>query len=345
VPFASGSTHTISGCAAKQNSGAGNETQYAPATTPVPLSERTESQSASNSTLDEDVRQKTTTKTMSAPDAAMQDTELSRAISDRRTAPQTPLKADGWQRAFEELDLNTVYPTIISGIKDGFSFGFPTIYTTYTPINSNSLRNNQEAFTALAKNELRAGRWIGPISHDLVIKELGPYQTSPISIITSSSNPEKKRVIQDFSHPRTPRDGITSINSAIDDSAFACTWGTAAVVEALICSLPPGSEIAIRDVSEAFRSIPAHPLQWPAAVIRLSETLRYIDVCGVFGAKPMPGVHGTVTDGACDIFRGKGLAAVASGSANSIHTTWMGPVNECPITHGLAIDTKHFHVR
>jgi hypothetical protein len=75
----------------------------------------------------------------------------------------------------------------------------------------------------------------------------------------------------------------------------------------LIAHLSPGSEAATRDVAEAYRTIPLHPSQWPAAVVRAPGELYYIDKCLSFGAAPSAGVYGHVADAAAEIFRSEGI--------------------------------------
>src|SRR5260370_1301733 len=66
---------------------------------------------------------------------------------------------------------------------------------------------------------------------------------------------------------------------------------------------PPGSEAAMRDVAEAYRTIPLHPSQWPAMVVRAPHDTYYIDKCLSFRAAPSASTYGHVTDAAAEIFR------------------------------------------
>lgn len=73
--------------------------------------------------------------------------------------------------------------------------------------------------------------------------------------------------MHNFSHPHNPSPKTTSINLHIDSDAFPCTWGTFVAVALLISQLPPGSQASIRDVVEAYWTIPVAPAQWPGLVI------------------------------------------------------------------------------
>ena len=71
--------------------------------------------------------------------------------------------------------------------------------------------------------------------------------------------------------------------------------------------LPIGSEVATRDVAEAYRTVPLQQSQWPAAVVWISDSHGCIDTCVVFGSTPSAGIYGHVSDAGCEIFRAHGL--------------------------------------
>lgn len=93
----------------------------------------------------------------------------------------------------------------------------------------------------------------------------------------------------------------------MDPDNFPSTWGTFHVLALTISRLPPGSQIAIRDVSEAYRTVPIHPSQWPGAVVRISEDQFCIDTCMCFGLSPSAGAYGNLADAGLDLFRAKGI--------------------------------------
>jgi hypothetical protein len=82
-----------------------------------------------------------------------------------------------------------------------------------------------------------------------------------------------------FSYPHTPTSTTASINYSIDTDLFPC-----ATVCFIIHNLPPGSQAAIRDVAEAYRTIPITPCQWPGLVIKLRDEDTFaINTCNNFG--------------------------------------------------------------
>lgn len=187
--------------------------------------------------------------------------------------------------------------------------GFPSISVTFNPPNDVSLSEHPEKFEAIVAKEFDRGRYLGPYSRAELEYLIGPFQSSPLSLIPKPHKPQSLRLIQNLSYPRIPRNGFSSINSSIDSSLFPFTWGTFSATSLLICTLPPGSQAACRDIAEAFRTIPMHPSQWPGAVVRLSNDVDIyaLDTCSMFGGSPSPGVHGHVADAGADLMRYTGI--------------------------------------
>ncbi|KAG6328190.1 hypothetical protein ID866_10899 [Astraeus odoratus] len=88
---------------------------------------------------------------------------------------------------------------------------------------------------------------------------------------------------------------------------FPTTWGKFSIIYDLITYLPPGSEVATRDVAEVYRTIPLHPSQWPANVVRISESLGCIDTNLAFRATLSAGVYGHLSDAFCEILHHHGM--------------------------------------
>jgi len=101
-----------------------------------------------------------------------------------------------------------------------------------------------------------------------------------------------------------------SINHNITAEDFPTTWGKFSLIYDLIARLPPGSEAATRDVAEAYRTIPLHPSQWPAGVVKISDTMGCIDTNLAFGSTPAAGAYGHIADVCCEIFRSHGIGPV-----------------------------------
>ena len=90
------------------------------------------------------------------------------------------------------------------------------------------------------------------------------------------------------------------------------TWGTFSTVSLLIHRLPLGSQLATRDVTEAYRTIPLRHSQWPSTVVRLGDDSFAIDTALCFGAGPSAGMYGTVWNAAVDILQFEGIGPISS---------------------------------
>jgi hypothetical protein len=259
-----------------------------------------------------------TTSAISARDVVTRATELRTAVERRRSNPLTPLNVAVWADLLYKSGLLSRYPALVPGLSRGFNVGIRRITISYTPHNSVALQRDAAAFNTVARRELESGRWIGPLSLASATAELGPIHISPCSVIDKKPNPEnphappKKRLIQDYSSPAIPRDGVLSINDTIDISNYPCTWGSAGITELLVWTLPDGSKLAIRDVENAYQSIPLHESQWAGAVVRLDDQHVAIDTCGAFGQRAVGGVYGDVRDAGCDLMRWRGLGLICA---------------------------------
>jgi hypothetical protein len=232
----------------------------------------------------------------------------------RSERPLTPLVADAFEQSLRAAGLTSRYPTLVPGLRSGFHVGFPPISAHFAPLNSKSLLDHPAFFSDLAQVEFVSGRWLGPFPEAELRQALGgSFHSSPCSVLEKIVDPDnphiptKKRLIQNYSYPHSPTNCISSINSHIDIEAFPCTWGTPACLEFIIWTLPPGCEIAIRDVKGAYRNVPLHPSQWAAAVVRVDATTFALDTNGAFGVTSMGGVWGLIADAFCDIMRARGI--------------------------------------
>lgn len=239
-------------------------------------------------------------------------TGLRTALELRRLDAASPYKPETWQRHLHEAGLQGKYPDLPDGLRFGFSAGIPRIFQTFAPPNHSSITLHSTEFNDIIQTEFQKGRYFGPITRAEVESLIGPFQTSPLSIIPKPGRPGKFRIIQNLSSPHSPRDSITSINSAIDSNQYPCTWGTFSVICLLIRRLPPGSQAAVRDVKEAYRTVPIKPDQWPGLVVRLDEGDSFaIDTRDCFGLASGGGVYGRLGDAGTQIMRARGIGPIS----------------------------------
>lgn len=236
-------------------------------------------------------------------------TEPKDALERRRLMPLTPYKAEAWRQELRRAGLLERFAKIPDGLRLGFKIDFPPVKSIQVPPNKSSITEYQIEFESIIQKELDKGRYIGPFRAETLESIIGPFQSSPLSIIPKPGKPGKFRIVQNFSFPVSTNVSHPnpSINSYINANDFPTTWGKFSIIYLIIANLPPGSEAATRDVAEAYRTVPLHPSQWPAGVVRVSDSQFCIDTCTAFGATPSAGVYGHVADAGAEIFRSNGI--------------------------------------
>ena len=189
----------------------------------------------------------------------------------------------------------------------------PNITRSFTPPNNPSINIHCDAFNTILHKEFSKQRYIGPFTQDLLKSLIGPFQSSPLSIIPKPGKLGKFRLIQNLSYPNTPRLGEPlSINSQVDPTLFPCEWGSFHTACALVLALPPGCQGATRDVAEAYCTVPLHPSQWPALMVRIADepALFAVDTSLCFGYRPSAGTYGLVRDAGLEVLQAAGLGPV-----------------------------------
>jgi len=212
------------------------------------------------------------------------------------------------------------YHKIPRGLQEGFSFSYAPITSTQIPPNKDSVIDFTEVFQETVAAEIRKGRYIGLLSQEEVEIIIGPFQTSPFSVIPKPGKPGKFRLIQNLSFPCVTSRLYPnpSINSGVNPDNFPCTWDTFDTICLLISRLPPESQTAVRDVSEAYRTIPLHCSQWPSTVARIGEDKFCLDLNACFGVAPAAGGYGHMGDAGADLFRANGRCPVSKWVADHV---------------------------
>jgi len=267
--------------------------------------------SATIGTADGDATHQTSSIVTNAQVAERPTMELRDVLELRRKQPLTPYKADEWELMLRTCNLSSKYPRLHLSLQNGFDAGIRHIYDTFTPPNSPSLHTYPEIYQEIVDKEFRRGRYIGPCSQAQIEDLIGPFQSSPLSLIPKSK-PGKFRAVHNFSHPASPSPVFTSINYTIDPDNYPCTWGTFSTVCFTIWNLPPGSQASIRDVAEAYRTIPILPSQWPGLVVKLRDHDSFaINTCNNFGLTSGGGIYGELGDATADVFRANGIGPIS----------------------------------
>ena len=235
------------------------------------------------------------------------------ALERRKLLALTPYDPLLWESLLLVTGLIEKYPSIPQGLRSGFIINIPNIILTQTPPNKSIISEYQKQFDEIVGLELLKHRYIGPFSRQLTESLIGSFQSSPFSIMPKPGRPNCFRLLQNFSFPHntSPIHPNPSINSTINSDDFPATWGTFSIISLLIHQLPPHSQVATRDVAEAYRTIPLHHSQWPGTVVRTGEDEFFVDSVAAFGCSPSAGVYGHVADAGADLIRFHGIGPLA----------------------------------
>ena len=170
----------------------------------------------------------------------------SAALARRRHQALTPYNPDTWESVILSANLSERFGNIPHGLRYGFMINFPDIHRVQSPFNAPSVDIYHEQLHEIVHKEITKGRYIGPFTLTHIHDAIGPFQSSPLSIIPKPGRPGKFRLVQNFSFPHnpTPPHISPSINSHINPQDFPTTWGKFSIVYLLASRLPPGSEVA-----------------------------------------------------------------------------------------------------
>ncbi|GBE78944.1 hypothetical protein SCP_0201410 [Sparassis crispa] len=172
---------------------------------------------------------------------------LSNVLEQRKHRALTPYNANAWESQLCTAGLLGRYKNLPDGLRVGFRINIPQITRTQDPPNKESIVTFAPEFLKIVNAEIAKGRYIGPFSRTDLEHLIGPFQSSPLSIIPKPGRPGRFRIVQNYSFPHTPslRFPNPSINSTIDSDLFPSTWGTFNAICLLIRRLPPGSQAAM----------------------------------------------------------------------------------------------------
>ena len=118
------------------------------------------------------------------------------ALEHRKLLAHTPYNADIWESLLLESGLSKKYPLLPQNLRTGFIINIPTITYTQVPPNNPIISEYQIQFNNIIDLELSKKRYIGPFSRQLTESLIGPFQSSPFSIIPKPGKPDRFRLLQ-----------------------------------------------------------------------------------------------------------------------------------------------------
>lgn len=199
-----------------------------------------------------------------------------------------------WEELMTAAGLERDIPYISDGFKYGFCLGIPQHELEgvrwYSPENHQSALEAREQIELTLLKERKAGRLMGPYSHEEVFKNYGFFRTNPMGGAVNGDG--SIRMVNDLSFPKNEKD-LPSVNSFVDKLNYSTHWDDFDKVAAFFQENPGEWEAAIFDWQKAYRQLPGHPSQRRYLCIRDFEGNVWVDLavgfggvasCGVFGA-------------------------------------------------------------
>jgi hypothetical protein len=227
----------------------------------------------------------------------------------KRSLTATPYKVTAWRDFIAQVGLASRYPNFVEGLTLGFRAFMPPLVQTFTPPNHPSVQQYKAVFDDIVHKKPTKQQYIGPLIGSEIQQAIRHFQTSPLSLIPKLGRPGKYRMIQDLSHPQGSSP-IQSINVHMSPDDFTATYSTFPIVALLLSSLPPGSQGAVRDVAEAYCTVPVHPSQWHGLVVRLSDSHFTVDTALCFSFAPSVGIYGNIASAGTDIMQFVGMGPI-----------------------------------
>src|SRR6202522_564144 len=194
-----------------------------------------------------------------APDVEKGIMEHRIVLGHRKKNPLTPYKFRAWDRLLRQHNSFAKYPGLVASLQYGFDAGIRRIYETFTPPNGPSLDTLTDIYQKIVDRELHTGHYIGPLSRREVEQLIGPFQSSPLSLVPKPGKVAKFRAVHKISYPHSPTDQFLSVNYTIDPDVYPCTWGTFRTVCFTIYNLPPESQAARPLLETSQRPITPYP--------------------------------------------------------------------------------------
>lgn len=201
-----------------------------------------------------------TTQSMHALVAEAPAMVLSNALRCSHTPAVTPYKLEVWWDFLVCTGLIPQYPSLMEGLTHSFHAHMPPLSQTFTLPNHPSISQYREAFDSIVHKEFTQQWYIGPLTVEEIQCIVGHFQSSPISLIPKPGRPGKYHMIQDLLYPWSPSP-TSSINMRMLLDDFTASYSIFPIVSLLIALLPPGLQGAVRDVAEAYHTVPVHPSQ------------------------------------------------------------------------------------
>ena len=200
--------------------------------------------------------QPNTTANISAHVAALQLIEHTNTLEHRKYRALTHYHLEAWEHYLNAKNIMYTHGHIIQGLQISFKLDFSLITITQTLPNWDSIIIHSKPSSDVIHNKLCSGWYLGLFTKDELEHLISPLPSSPFSIIPKATI-GKYHIQQNHSFPHKPNTMFPnpSINSYINSNNFLTTWGTFSIFSLMLSHLLLHTQLATRDVSEAYHGI------------------------------------------------------------------------------------------
>ncbi|MGL5501434.1 MAG: hypothetical protein ACRDCK_09865, partial [Plesiomonas shigelloides] len=171
--------------------------------------------------------------------------------------PSTPINVSALSCYLSSHPDPTFVDYLITGLSQGFRVGILSHLTTsFVAKNLQSASSEPEIVRTLLEKEVNKGYVIGPFASP----PFSPFRINSIGVATRKYS-GKKRLIFDMSSPHS--NYIASVNECIPLAPFSLHYATVDNAIHLIKLAGQGALLAKADITDAFKTMPIHPSDWP----------------------------------------------------------------------------------
>ncbi|XP_063055926.1 uncharacterized protein LOC134449746 [Engraulis encrasicolus] len=181
---------------------------------------------------------------------------------------------------------------LITGLSQGFRVGVVSPpSSSFIARNLQSAVSDPDAVSTLLQKELNKGYVIGPFKSP----PFSVYRVNAIGVATRRYS-GKKRLIFDMSSPHS--DLVASVNEAIPLAPFSLYYASIDNAIHMIKTAGHGAWLAKADITDAFKTMPIHPADWPLFGIQWQSKF-YFAVRLTFGCRSSPHIFNCLSEALC----------------------------------------------
>lgn len=206
--------------------------------------------------------------------------------------PSTPISILSLSRLLSSHPDPVFVDYLLSGLSQGFRVGvsFP-LTAPYVARNLQSALNEPEIVSELLAKEVNKGYVVGPFS----APPFNPFRVNSLGVATRKYS-GKKRLIFDMSSPHS--ESWASVNEVIPLEPFSLNYATVDHAIHLIKLAGRGAHLAKADITDAFKTMPIHPADWPLFCVKWQSSF-YFAVRLTFGCRSSPHIFNSLSEAMC----------------------------------------------